>query len=60
MAFDEIIQGWRKFAEGYEPTPLTPEEELAMDRIMLARKRSQEINFIPGEEVKEMGASAMR
>ena len=36
MAFDEIIQGWKKFAEGYEPTPLTPEEELAMDRIMLA------------------------
>jgi len=57
---DRIIQGWRKFVEGYEPTPLTPEEELKIERMLLVHRHPQRIRFIPSEEVKEMGASATR
>lgn len=56
----EILQGWRRFLKSYKPTPLTSEEKLTMDRMMLACKHSRGIRFIPGEEVKEMGASATR
>ena len=60
ISAEENLRLWEEALKNHKPTPLTPEEKLVMDRMMLACKRSQEIRFIPGEEVKEMGASATR
>lgn len=56
----ENLQLWEEALKNYKPEPLTPEEKLAIDRTMLTRKRSQEIMFIPGEEIKAVGVGAMR
>jgi len=51
---------WEEALKNYKPELLTLKEKLAIDRTMLTRKRSQEIMFIPGEEIKAVGVGAMR
>jgi hypothetical protein len=60
ISAEENLRLWEEALKNYKPELLTLKEKLAIDRMMLTRKRSQEIVFIPGEEIKAVGVGAMR